>query len=100
MNKEKFNSLPDLAKKAIDQASGNQWGLHAAQVYDDHDANTVKKMKELGKTKIYKPSQSEIKKFEKRLKVMETDWVGEMSKKGIPAKKIYEAVRSSAKKNR
>ena len=100
MNKEKFDSLPDSAKRAIEQASGKQWGLHAAQVYDNHDGNTIKKNNKLGKIKVCKLPRSEIKELNKRLKVMEADWVDEWSKNGLPAKKILKAVHRSAKKNR
>ncbi len=100
MNKGKYNSLPDFAKKAIDQASGKQRGLHAAQVYDDHDANTLKEIKKRGKIEVYTLPKSETKKFKERLKVMEANWVGEMSKKGLPATKILKAAMKSAKKNK
>jgi len=98
MNKEKFNSLPDDAKKAIDQASGKQWGLHAAKVYDDHDTNTVKEINKRGKIKIYTLSPSEKAKFKKELAVMGPNWVGEWSKKGIPAKEIFNALQKVAQK--
>ena len=103
MNKGKFNSLPDFAKKAIDQASGKQWGLHAAQVYDDHDGNTLKEIKKQGKIEVYELPKSEIKKFKKQLKALETEWIDDMSKRGFAAKtskKMLKAVRRSAKKNR
>jgi TRAP-type C4-dicarboxylate transport system substrate-binding protein len=100
MNKEKFNSLPDFAKKAIDQASGRQWGLHAGKVYDEHDINTVKEIKEKGKIKIFKFPDSESQKLKSKLKVMEADWVAEISKKGLAARVILDAVHYSANKNR
>lgn len=100
MNKEKFNSLPGFAKKAIDQASGKQWGLHAAQVYDEHDVNTIKENNKVNKIKVYKLPDAERQKFIKKLKVMEGDWIGEMSKKGLPAKEMLDAVRKSADMNR
>ncbi|MFQ5842292.1 MAG: TRAP transporter substrate-binding protein [Thermodesulfobacteriota bacterium] len=103
MNKKKFGSLPDFAKRAIEQASGKQWGLHAAQVYDDHDANTLKEIKKRAKIKVYRLPKSEMEKFRKRLKVMEADWINDMVKRGFPAKtanKMLEAVHRSAEKNR
>ena len=39
-------------------------------------------------------------KFAKKLKVMETDWVKEMSANGVPAKELLAAVKQSAQKNR
>ncbi|MFQ6078338.1 MAG: TRAP transporter substrate-binding protein [Thermodesulfobacteriota bacterium] len=103
MNKEKFNSLPDFAKKAIVQAAGKQWGLHAAHVYDNHDANTLQEIKKQGKIEVYTLPKSETKKFKQQLKTMEAEWIDDMSKRGFPAetaKKMLNAVRRSAQKNR
>jgi TRAP-type C4-dicarboxylate transport system substrate-binding protein len=100
MNKKKWDSLPDSAKRAMDQASGKQWGLHAAQVYDNHDDNTIKKNNELGKIKVYRLPMSEKKRFMERVEGMDSDWVRELSKKGLPAKGILEAVLVSAKRYR
>ncbi len=100
MNKKKFDALPDDAKKAIEDASGIPWGLHAARVYDEHDQNTLKEMKKQGKITLLKFSKSERQKFMNKLKVMEENWVAEMSKKGLPAKEILEAAHASADKNR
>jgi len=100
MNKQKWNSLPDAAKNAIDEASGMQWGLHAAQVYDDHDQNMVNQNKKSRKVEIYKVPMSEKKRFMGVVQGMQADWVAEMSKKGLPAKELLEAVKQSAKLHR
>lgn len=97
MNKQKWNNLPDAAKKAIDEASGMQWGLHAAQVYDDHDQNMVNQNKQSGKIQIHKVSAAEKRKFMELTKAMEDDWLNEASKRGLPAKELLEAVKKSAK---
>lgn len=100
MNKQKWNSLPDAAKNAIDEASGMQWGLHAAQVYDDHDQNMVNQNKKSRKVEIYKVPMSEKKRFMGVVQGMQADWVAEMSKKGLHAKELLEAVKKSAKLHR
>lgn len=100
MNKEKFASLPDSAKKALEQAAGKQWGLHAALAYDEHDQNSVKEGSSKHNIKIEKISGAELQKFKDSVKVMEADWVKEISQKGLPAKEILEAVGASAKKNK
>jgi len=100
MNKKKWDSLPNSAKRAIDQASGKQWGLHAAQVYDNHDDNTIKKNEKLGKIKVYRLPASEKKRFMKQLEGMDDDWVRELSKKRLPATDMLKTVLVSAKKNR
>ena len=100
MNQQKWNSLPDPAKRAIDEASGMQWGLHAAQVYDDHDQNMLNQNKKSRKVEIYKVPMSEKKKLMRLTKGMETDWINEASKRGLPAKELLEAVKQSAKLHR
>jgi TRAP-type C4-dicarboxylate transport system substrate-binding protein len=100
MNKEKFNSLPDSAKKAIEQASGRPWGLHAAEAYDVHDQDSVQEANKQGKIKIVKVTGAELQKFKEKVKTMEADWVKEVSQKGIPAQKILDAAHASAEKNR
>ena len=100
MNKEKFQSLPEYAKKAIEEATGRQWGIHAARVYDEHDANTVRKINELGKIKIYKIPKAELKRFKERVAGLEHEWIKEMSARGIPAKELMEALKHAAEKTR
>ena len=100
MNKEKFDALPESAKKAIEGASGKPWGLHAAKVYDEHDENSIRKNQETKKIEVYKLPAFERQKFMERVKTMEADWVAEVSKSGIPAKAILDAVHGSAQKNR
>lgn len=99
MNKRKFASLPDFAKKAIDQASGRQWGLHAARVYDSEDQEVVEEIRRRGKITIIKLSDAKRREFIERLKVMQRDWVRDMTKKGFPAKEILDAALKSAARN-
>ena len=100
MNKAKYNSLPDFAKKAIDQASGKQWGLHAANVYDNHDRNTLNEITRRGKIEVYKLPDSEKQKIEKKVKALQADWIAAATKKGIPAEEILADVQKSAQKNK
>ncbi len=100
MSKEKFNSLPDFAKKAIEDASGMKWGIHAANVYEEHDNNVINKNKELKKIDVYKLPLKEKERFVKQVKIMESEWIDELSKKGINAKEILDSVHASAVRNR
>lgn len=95
MNREKFNSLPEEVKKAIDKASGKEWGLRAAKLYDDLDTDTVKKMKASGKINIYSLPAAEIRKHMDRVKVMEAEWVEKAAQKGLPSRELMEALRRS-----
>jgi len=100
MNKEKWASLPEYAKKAIDKASGRQWGMHASEVYDQHDIDTIKANEKNGKIAVYKIQQEELQKIKGKVKVMESDWIKAMTKKGLPAADIMQAVHESAKKHK
>jgi TRAP-type C4-dicarboxylate transport system substrate-binding protein len=92
MNKQKYEGLPDYAKKAIDLASGKPWGLHAADVYDQHDTNTVLEINKRGKITIYPLPPAEKDKMARKLAVMQSNWIDEWSKRGIPADRIMSAV--------
>jgi TRAP-type C4-dicarboxylate transport system substrate-binding protein len=100
MNKEKLASLPDSAKKSLEEAAGRPWGLHAAAVYDEHDQKSAKEGAAKHNIKITKVAGAELQKFKDSVKVMEADWVKDISQKGLPAKEILEAVRASAEKNK
>ncbi len=100
MNKEKFNALPDFAKKALEEAGGKPWGLASARAYDDQDADTIKKLTAAGKVNVYALPAGEKKLFMERVKVMETDWITENTRKGIPAESLLRAIHRSAEKNR
>jgi TRAP-type C4-dicarboxylate transport system substrate-binding protein len=92
MNKQKFDSLPPFAKKALEDASGQQWGLHAAKIYDDYATETVKKLRESGKVKIHDLSPTEKKKLIYQLRGMEDDWIRKNTSKGIPARAMIDAM--------
>ena len=92
MNKQKYEGLPDYAKKAIDLASGKPWGLHAADVYDQHDTNTVLEINKRGKITIFQLPPAEKEKMAQKLAVMQSNWIAEWSKKRIPADRIMSAV--------
>jgi TRAP-type C4-dicarboxylate transport system substrate-binding protein len=100
MNREKFNSLPENVRKAIEQASGKEWGIRAAKLYDDLDADTVKKMKASGKINIYTLPAAEIRKHMDRVKVMEAEWIEKAAQKGLPSRELMEAVHRSVTGNR
>jgi len=48
MNKKKWNSLPDFAKKAIDQVANRDFGIKAAEAFDEEDAENVAAAKAKG----------------------------------------------------
>lgn len=100
MNKEKYNSLPDYARKAIDQASGKKRGLLAAKIYDDYAKSSWKSFNDTGKIKVYRLAPEEKKKFIEKLKKMEVDWVAKNAIKGIPARELMERIHELAAKTK
>lgn len=96
MNPAKYNALPDFAKKAIDEASGKQWGMHAAKVYDDHDGNTLKEILKQGKIEVYKLPEAEKQKIAGMVKPLEAEWIAETSKQGVAADQVLADVKKSA----
>jgi TRAP-type C4-dicarboxylate transport system substrate-binding protein len=100
MNREKFNALPDYAKKALEEAGGKQWGLASAQAYDDHDADTLRKLAAAGKVNLYRLPAAEKRLLAERVKVMETDWIVDNARKGIPTESLLRAIHRSAEKSR
>jgi TRAP-type C4-dicarboxylate transport system substrate-binding protein len=100
MNKKKFESLPDVGKKAIEQASGKAWGLVAAKAYDQHDDDTLAKIRAEGRIRLHKMPKEELEKIDQLLSGMYAEWVDNVAKKGIAGKEILEAVRAAAKATR
>ena len=100
MNKKAFDSLPEAGRKAIEQASGKQWGLHVAKAYDQADVEAVEKMKASGKIQLSRMPEAEKAKIADLLKGMHTEWVATVSKKGIQGQAILDAVKAAAKATR
>lgn len=92
MNKGKYNSLPDYARKALDQASGKKWGLRASKIYDDYAKSSLKNLSDTGKIKVYRLTPEEKKKFRERVGKMEADWVAKNAVKGIPAQELMDKI--------
>jgi TRAP-type C4-dicarboxylate transport system substrate-binding protein len=91
MNKQKYEGLPDYAKKAIDLASGKPWGLQAADIYDQHDTNTVLEINKRDKITIYRLPSSEKQKMAQKLAVMQTNWVA------MPSGSVFRVLRPTRK---
>lgn len=100
MNKKAFASLPEIGKKAIEEASGKQWGLHVARTYDQADVEALEQMKSTGKIQLSKMPDSEKAKISEMLKGMAAEWVDTVSKKGIQGQAILDAVKAAAKATR
>jgi len=87
MNLEKFNSLPDDVKKAIDRSSGGHgvWecclqGMSAT--WESH-----KKLLEMG-VQYYELPESEMQKAINMVQPIYDEWIADMEAKGLPGKEI------------
>lgn len=98
MNKGKFASLPDEAKKALKEAAGEGWGLHAARIYDDEDIEVVEKINREDKIQQITLSDPEMDKFREQTDAVIRDWMAEAAGKGLPARELLDAARASSKK--
>jgi TRAP-type C4-dicarboxylate transport system substrate-binding protein len=96
MNKKKWNSLPDFAKKAIDQVATEEFGVMTAKAFDEEDAENIALAKEKG-IELLKLPDAEKSKVRAKLKVLWVKWVNNMSKKGFPAQEILDATLKAAK---
>lgn len=99
MNRERFASLPDYARKALDEASGRNWGLRASGIYDRLDAEIMSKIRASGKVPLETLSLPEKKRFHEMLKPMESEWVAHQAGRKIPAQEIVNAVHASVTGN-
>lgn len=100
MNKRAFDALPEVGKRAIEQASGRNWGLHVAEVYDQADLDALEQMKRTGKIQLSKLPEAEKAKVSELLKSMHGEWVESVSKKGIKGESILDAMKAAAKSTR
>jgi TRAP-type transport system periplasmic protein len=99
MNKERYASLPDYARKALDGASGKDWGLRASGIYDHLDYDIMAKLKASGRVPFETISPSERQRFLERLKPMEADWVTRQTGRQLPAKEILAAMQDVLRGN-
>ncbi len=97
MNKRKWDSLPDFAKKAIDQVANKEFGIAAAKAFDEEDGENVAAAKAKG-IKLFKLSEADRKEMRKRLSHIWEKWVKKNAGR-FPARKILDATLAAAKAN-
>jgi TRAP-type C4-dicarboxylate transport system substrate-binding protein len=95
MNRERFASLPDFARKSLEEAAGKSWGLRASGIYDRLDADVMAKLKASGRVLLETISTLERQRFLERLKPMEADWAVHHTDRQIPAKDILTAMHAA-----
>jgi TRAP-type C4-dicarboxylate transport system substrate-binding protein len=99
MSQRRWDSLPESAQKALDEAAGRDRGLSAARAFDQDDRVNIERAKEKG-IQIYQLPESERELIRERVAPIYTNWVDKMDQKGLPAKKLLDDLRESAAANR
>ena len=94
MNKKKWDSLPDYAKKAIDQATPPSFGVAAARAFDYEDLENFKMAITNGIT-FHTFSKEEQEKLRTGTMGMRDDWVAK-NEKNMPARQILDDVVGAA----
>lgn len=94
MNKRKWESLPDFAKRAIDEASGKDFGLAAAAAFDQEDLDNIEAGKAAG-IQFHKLSDAETANMRERIQGIWEDWVQDHAS-AFPAKELLQSMRKSA----
>jgi len=95
MNKNKWNQLPDSAKKAIDQVANRDFGLMAARAFDEEDSEMVSHGESVG-IEFHKFSDGEKVKIREKLEGIWDDWLKKNAKK-LPAKELLDATLAASK---
>jgi len=98
MNLKKWNSLPKEIQDKL-MITSKRASEKTGSLYDKWEADTKVKWKKLG-IEFYDPPASELARWRKATEPLWDKWISENEKKGKPAKKIAEQVKSYAEKYR
>jgi TRAP-type transport system periplasmic protein len=88
MNKDKWNALPEDAKKAIREIN-KEWMAKHAQAWDESDAEGVAFLKEKNR-EIITLDEAESKRWSDAVKVVLTEYVEDMKKKNLPGQEALD----------
>ena len=98
MNKEKYESLPDDIRAAIDAESGLKLAETAGQIMLDFD-KPGRDIAEAAGNSISVLPEAEVARFKAAAQPVIDDWIAEMDSKGIDGKALIEQARSLIKKH-
>ncbi len=89
MNIKKYNSLPVVLKKAIDDLSGERMAIKAGKAYDASDEPNKALALSKGVTNYTLPP-AELVRWKEMSSVIVDEWVTDMEAGGLPGKEILE----------
>lgn len=91
MNKDLWNSLPPDIQKAFNELSG-AWGMNfESKVWDEEDAKGKQASIKAG-NKIVTLTPEELERWKSVVRPVWDEWMADMEAKGLPGKKIFNAV--------
>lgn len=98
MNLQKWNSLPDKVKMAIEKVN-KDWSLKAAQIWDDQmKANGIDYGINEHGMEIVRWSDADLKKAMELMQPLLDDYVKRATEKGLPGQEIIDFVKEKAAK--
>lgn len=92
MNKDRYESLSDKAKAAIDANSGMKWAMIAGKGYDNGDVTAEAALG--ANITTHTISADELPKWQAAADKTITDYLAELDGKGLPGTATYEAAKS------
>ena len=93
MNKDKFNSLPSGAQACINKFSGHAFGDWAANLIDSQNAVMKNEISKRADHEIIIASDDVIAEYKKILAPIESNWLKEMSGKGLDGQAVLNRAR-------
>tara|TARA_E500000081_G_scaffold147728_1_gene172334 strand:+ start:539 stop:1294 length:756 start_codon:yes stop_codon:yes gene_type:complete len=93
MNKDKFNSLPSGAQACINKFSGHDFGDWAANLIDSQNAVMKNEISKRADHEIIIASDDVIAEYKKILAPIESNWLKEMSGKGLDGQAVLNRAR-------
>ncbi len=93
MNKDKWNSLPDKAKQAIEEIN-KEWQAKHGEAWDKIDADGLALMKEKGR-EIIEMEPAEAAKWAKLVEPVIAGYVKDAKAKGLPADEAVDFIRKT-----
>ena len=89
MNKQKYDTLPENLRKAIDDHSGEKMAIKAGKAYDETDAPGKELALSQGMIEYALPPE-ELARWKKASRIVVDEWVADMEKKGLPGKEVLD----------
>ena len=98
INKDKYASMSDNQKKAVDSHCSNEWAARVATPWADFEFTGHEKLKAMADHEIYSISADQLAEWRKATASVETKWVDGVKKAGGDPKAIRDGLNASLAK--